>query len=124
MRQAQENSSNIKIKKIENIKFRNVGFLKNKNNINLLNINFDLSPGKVFAIFGESGSGKSTILDLLSLLYNPNQGKILINNNNSLTICKKTFRDKIGYVSQGATLNEGSIMSNLTLDKKISKKRL
>ena len=124
MRQAQENSSSIKIKKIENIKFRNVGFSYNKNNVNLFNVNFDLSPGKVFAIFGESGSGKSTVLDLLSLLYNPDQGKIFINDNNSLKICKKTFRDKIGYVSQGATLNEGSIISNLTLDKKISKKKV
>lgn len=112
----EENSSNI-IDKIENIKFEKVKFnYPNKTHI-LNEVSFQLNKGSTISISGESGSGKSTILDLLLLLHKPNDGKIFINSIDSTKIDKKSFRSRIGYVPQGVTLNHGTILSNITLNK-------
>ncbi len=121
MRIKQEEDSSKTIDEIENIKFEKVKFNYPNKSYILNEVSFELNKGSTISISGESGSGKSTILDLLLLLHKPNSGKIFINSIDSKKIDKKSFRSRIGYVPQGVTLNYGTILSNITLNKNFDK---
>ncbi len=80
----------------------------------LKNINLEIEKGKVTAIIGKSGSGKTTILDLLMGIISPTKGKICIDNIDLETIDKSEWRNLIGYVSQDNVIFEGSIKQNIS----------
>ena len=80
----------------------------------LNNLSFEIEPGKIFAICGFSGSGKTTISNLLQRFYDPNEGKILIDDINMKDYNINFLRKNIGFVSQEPILNSGTIEENIT----------
>lgn len=81
----------------------------------LNNINLDLTKGTVTAIVGQSGSGKSTIAQILLKYYNLSHGSILVNNRNIISINSSDYRKKVGYVGQQPVLFSMTIKQNIKL---------
>lgn len=108
-----ETKGKIKFNEIKKeIRFENVFFkYSNKKIINKLNLK--IKKNELTAIIGESGSGKSTFLDLLIGFQEPSQGNIFLDEQNLKDINKNTFRELIGYVPQDPYLFNGSIRDNL-----------
>jgi len=79
----------------------------------LKNIYLEIKKGSFTSIIGESGSGKSTIVDLIMNFYQSNTGNIFIDDSNINYIDKKDLRKNIGYVSQDSFIISGSINSNI-----------
>ncbi|AWX69586.1 ABC transporter ATP-binding protein [[Mycoplasma] anseris] len=77
------------------------------------NINFEIKPGETLGIIGPTGSGKSTIVKLLSLDYKIKHGEILIDNHNIQEIDTNSLRNNISHVYQNPTILSGTIKSNL-----------
>ncbi|MBG7609215.1 MAG: ATP-binding cassette domain-containing protein, partial [Verrucomicrobia bacterium] len=74
-------------------------------------------PGQTLALVGTTGSGKSTVLNLLSRFYEPTSGKILLDGNPISEISKEWLRDQTGFVTQEPFLFNTTIRENLTLAK-------
>ena len=83
----------------------------------LKDISFRLKPGKTTAIIGGTGSGKSTILNLIPRLQDPTSGEILIDGENIKNFKLKSLRDKISFTPQKAILFQGTVKSNLQTGK-------
>lgn len=81
----------------------------------LSNISFKLEPGKVTAIVGGTGSGKSSILNLIPRLHDPTSGEILINGNNIKNYTFRALRDKISFAPQKAILLQGTVKTNVLM---------
>lgn len=77
-------------------------------------ISLEARPGTVTAFVGPSGGGKTTIFSLLERFYEPDAGEILFNQTPIKELSLRTWRSKIGYVSQESPLMSGTILSNLT----------
>ncbi|MCL4122200.1 UNVERIFIED_CONTAM: hypothetical protein GTU68_002455 [Idotea baltica] len=105
--------------KIEgDITFNNVSFTYDDTNIEALkNVSFSVNHGETLAIIGKTGSGKSTILDLIGRLYDISSGKLLIDNQPIDQIHLKSLRDSIGYVPQDAFLFSDTINNNIKFGK-------
>lgn len=79
----------------------------------LTDINFKAKPGETTAIIGSTGSGKSTVVNLILRFFDVSQGEILVDGVNVKDVTQKDLRDHIGYVPQKGVLLSGSIKSNL-----------
>ncbi|MCU0447028.1 MAG: peptidase domain-containing ABC transporter [Microscillaceae bacterium] len=79
------------------------------------NINFSVKKGEMIALLGESGSGKSTILQILQRFYTPEKGEVLINQQNWQTISTEVWRKQVGYVPQDIKIFNGTILDNICL---------
>ena len=103
----------------------NVSFIYEKRAFNLSNINLKIKANENTAIAGISGSGKSTIIDLILGIQQPNQGNILIDNISYKDINLNYFRQRIGYVPQDPQLFNTTIRENLVwFEKNISEKKI
>ena len=101
-----------------NIAFKNVSFTYNNTNIQALNqVSFNIKQGETLAILGKTGSGKSTILDLIGRLYDIDKGSILINNTKINQLNLSDLRNCIGYVPQDAFLFSHTIKNNIKFGK-------
>ena len=100
------------------IQFKNVYFTYDDTNIEALkDVSFKIDHGKTLAIIGKTGSGKSTILDLIGRLYDIDNGHLLIDNIEIDKLNLTSLRDSIGYVPQDAFLFSDTINNNIKFGK-------
>lgn len=100
------------------IEFKNVSFTYDDTDIAALkNISFTVEKGKTIAILGNTGSGKSTILELIPRLYDVKMGSILIDGKNIKDINLDNLRQSIGFVPQEAFLFSDTIKNNIKFGK-------
>jgi len=96
------------------IEFRNVSFkYPGANEEVLRNITFTAKPGQTTAFIGPTGSGKSTIVNLIPRFYDASSGEILVDSKDIRNVDQHALRDNIGYVPQKSLLFTGNIESNL-----------
>ncbi|WP_407965538.1 ABC transporter ATP-binding protein [Bartonella sp. C271] len=106
------------LNKIKNsIRFEHVSFAYTDNHMVLNDINLEIEAGKMTALVGPSGSGKSTFINLLMRLYDPTQGRILINEQDIRYITFRSLRNLMAYVGQDTFLFQGSVKYNIRLGK-------
>ncbi|OXB95296.1 MULTISPECIES: ABC transporter ATP-binding protein [Bacillus] len=106
--------TNIMKEPINSIEFKDVCFKYNENSDLIFDhLNVQIEKGDKLLIDGINGSGKSTFIKLLTGLYQPESGKILINNIDYNLIHKESVRDRIGIVSQNIFLFKGTILDNI-----------
>jgi len=97
------------------VEFKNVWFAYNDDDYVLKNINFKIEAGESIAFVGSTGSGKSSIINLLNRFYEFNKGKILIDDEDIRDYNISYLRENIGYVSQDVFLFSDTIANNITL---------
>jgi ATP-binding cassette subfamily B protein len=95
------------------IEFRNVSFSYTGVGKNVENLSFKLERGQTLGILGATGSGKSTIVNLLLRLYDPDEGQILIDGRDIRTIPAEELRAKFGVVFQNDFVTEGTVADNI-----------
>ena len=100
------------------LSFEQVSFTYPDTGIKALNdISFELKEGETLGIVGKTGSGKSTLLDLIARLYDPTEGKVIIDNQNANAYTLNNLREVIGYVPQNPFLFSESIEDNIRFGK-------
>lgn len=97
------------------VMFKNVWFAYNDGDYVLKDISFEVKPGQTVAIVGATGAGKSSIINLLSKLYEINKGQILLDGKNLNEYDLAYLRKRIGVVLQDVFLFSDSILNNITL---------
>ena len=100
-----------------NIIFKNVNFSYNQKSKVLDNINFSIKGGTSVALVGQSGAGKSSIINLISRFYDPSSGHILINDEEISKVDIVSLRSNIALVSQDTIIYNQSFMDNIRIGK-------
>ena len=96
------------------VRFNNVSFYyPEADEAALKNISFVAPAGKTTAIIGSTGSGKSTLVNLIMRFYDASDGEVIVDGANVKDVCQKSLRERIGYVPQKGILFSGTIESNL-----------
>lgn len=96
------------------IEFKNVSFkYPDAEDYVLSDISFSVKKGETLAIIGATGCGKSTVINLIPRFYDVTEGEVLVDGVNVKDYKQKELRNKIGYVSQKATLFGGTVKSNI-----------
>ena len=96
------------------VEFKNVSFkYQDADEYVLKDINFKCNKGDVVAFIGSTGSGKSTLINLIPRFYDATEGEVLVDGINVKEYKLKDLRDRIGYASQRAVLFTGSVLSNV-----------
>jgi len=101
----------------DRISIKNVTFSYNGEYNVLKNFNLEIPKGKTVALVGQSGSGKSTIANLLMRFYDVEQGELLIDGTNIKDIKLVSLRDQLGLVTQDSIMFNGSIADNVRIGK-------
>ncbi len=99
---------------LQKIEFRSVSFGHKQNEKIFNNLNVVFKSGEFWAIMGESGVGKTTLIDLVCGLFRPESGSILYNDISSNDINLESLHNKIGYLSQTPFIFQGTIKENIT----------
>lgn len=95
------------------VRFEEVSFAYGGTNTVLEQINLDVKPGQVIALLGATGSGKSTITNLIPRFYDPTHGRILVDGHDIRKVTIQSLRSQIGIVLQETTLFIGTIFENI-----------
>ena len=98
------------------VNIKNISF-KYEDEYVLKNFNLTVEKGKTVALVGQSGSGKSTIANLVTRFYDVNKGEISIDGNNIKNLSKKSLRDLLGLVTQDSILFNDTVKNNIGLGK-------
>lgn len=101
--------------KIGEIRFENVWFGYKPDEYVLKNLNFTIKPGEKVALVGPTGAGKSSIIRLLCRLYEPTQGRILVDGIDIKDISQAELRSHIGVILQESFIFAGDVKRNITL---------
>lgn len=111
----EEDDSNAEeLGEIQSLEFRNVSFVyPNTSNLALKDVNFSLKKGETVAVVGKNGSGKSTMVKVLTQLYSSYEGEVLINNQDVSNYSKSAIRQRIGAVFQDFVHYEMSARNNI-----------
>lgn len=101
------------------VEFKNVSFkYPDSDEYVLKNVSFIAKPGMTVAIIGSTGSGKSTLINLITRFYDVSEGSVLVDDIDVREYKLSSLYDKLGYVSQKAILFSGSIKDNVSFGKK------
>ena len=104
---------------IGTVEFKNVSFKYKNGEENILkNISFKVNRGETVAFIGSTGSGKSTLINLIPRFYDTTEGEVLIDGVNVKEYKQEFLNSKLGYVSQKAVMFNGTIKSNVAYGKK------
>lgn len=120
--QAEEDNGKLELSKINSIELKNVNFSYNKEKQILKDINLKVGEQEKIAIIGRTGSGKTTLVNLLCRFYNLEDGKIEINGIDYKQYKRKDLRDQIGYVLQDVVIFEGNVYENINYANKEASK--
>jgi subfamily B ATP-binding cassette protein MsbA len=107
---------NIEIKRGQ-IEFRDVAFRYRPTEPVLRGVSFVAEPGGTLALVGSSGSGKSTVMNLVVRFWDPQAGKILVDDQDIVQFSRRSLRDSIAYVGQDVFLFSGTIRDNIAMGK-------
>jgi ATP-binding cassette subfamily B multidrug efflux pump len=111
-----ENKGTLLKEKLEGkVEFKSVDFAYDDKNYVLKDVSFSLKPNQTLAIVGSTGSGKSTIINLLSRFYEINGGEILVDERDIRSYELSSLRSKMAVVLQDVFLFSGTILENITL---------
>tara|TARA_B100000963_G_scaffold359799_1_gene388250 strand:+ start:1629 stop:3362 length:1734 start_codon:yes stop_codon:yes gene_type:complete len=111
------NTNKTEINFDQKIELRNVFFkYKSRNNYALENVNLEISKNDFVGIYGESGGGKSTLIDIISGFLSPSKGKIFIDGKEINNLNQTLWIDKIGYLTQENNLLDETIKTNITFE--------
>lgn len=113
--QIKDKQNALRLEKVRgHVQFKNVSFKYNDEYV-LKNINLDVKPGSTVAIMGTTGSGKSTLVNLIGRNYDINEGSILVDGLDIRDICIKDLRRKMSVVSQDVFLFSETIKENIKI---------
>jgi len=99
------------------VEFQNVTFSYDNKKTVLKNVSFKVNPGETIAFVGHTGSGKSTIINLLSRFYDPTKGRILIDGQDIKHVTVESLRKKIGIMLQEPFIFSGTVAENIRYGK-------
>lgn len=100
--------------KLSHLVFDNVSFrYENAENLALKNVSFSAKAGQMLAVIGGTGSGKSTLVNLIPRLYDPTAGQITLNETPITQVAQSDLHEHVSFVQQKAVLFKGTIRSNL-----------
>jgi len=101
----------------DKIVFDHIGFYYDKDNVILKNFNLTIPKGKTIALVGQSGSGKTTIANLLARFYDVSEGEILVDGVNIKDLKVTDYRKLLGMVTQESVLFNDSVFNNILMGK-------
>ncbi len=99
------------------VEFNNVSFAYEEGKPVLHDISFEAQPGTVTALVGSSGSGKSTIIGLITAFYKPNEGQVLVDGYDLSSVALASYRLQLGLVLQDSFLFDGTIRENVAFSR-------
>lgn len=110
-----ENITQEEISKVGEVEFKNVSFRYSPSSANVIeNVSFKANTGDTIAFIGSTGSGKSTLVNLIPRFYDATEGVITIDGINVKDYSHEDLNNKVGYIPQKAVLYSGTIRSNLS----------
>ena len=121
----EDDNGTLQLSKINSIELKNISFSYNDEKQILKNINLEVGEQEKVAIIGRTGSGKTTLVNLLCRFYNLQDGEIKINGKDYKQYRMKDLREQIGYVMQDVVIFEGDVYENINYaNKDVSKEEI